>query len=253
MQIHKMSPSRVKAIYRDIRPWLRVGRHVADLTQKLTGLTASELETLIRTGRYELLNDGDQENIYLLVYAKPRDEVFVAAAAFNDAAYEDGQPVVVDLLRLDEFESQGGRMYSYLPRRAAAKVLNDVDLRAWEARHLDAGYKRRLPVFTVHHDHGGGKKHVYRFKRPPVCWAWMEEHGQENALGHPGVKEWFKEKLDRLEIDLDGVLSLEITEARRMTLRVRAIDRPCPHCAAPVVEESRGWLTRLISRLGGPQ
>jgi len=143
----------------------------------------------------------------------------------------------------------------------AAATLNPVEFRAWEHRTFGEDYERPRPRMFIHYTKSDGEDGMWSLKRVPVCDAWIDEHGMENSLGHPGVKEWLKAELERARIDPETVVAMEIVDAVKMRLRVKAEDHACPHCTlhtdsaaadhlveatpAPAKATGGGWLSRL--------
>jgi hypothetical protein len=265
MEIHMARRDTAMKRYWRVRPALRLGAAIAEASKKLTGLSPSEFETIIRSPKAVLLNGVDWESVYLMFYSVPRGRIYIAVASAAEEAHQDGQPVVADILTVEDYELQGGVVDMNNLRRAAAAALNPVEFRAWEARTFGDDYERPRPRVFIHYTKPDGQVSTRYLKRPPVCQAYIDEFGMENSLGHPGFKEWMKAALERAQINIEKqVVCMEIVDAVKMTLRVDAPDRSCPHCAPVASSQTKaprepvpdtapaprtpGWLRRLIGR-----
>ncbi|WP_162600987.1 hypothetical protein [Paraburkholderia sp. C35] len=206
-----------------------------------------------------VLDSVDQENGYLAFYSRPRDAIFVAVVTESPVAFESGVPCIAEILTTEEFEIKGGVLSVAIQRRAAAVALDPVAFRAWQRRHLGIDYMPPLPrVITIYATEGGSIAKRF-FKNAPVCQAWIEERGLENAFGHPGFATWYAAQLERAGIPHDALKKIVITDMRMMTLRLNAQDHDCPGCTirwvalaeetdaeeAPQIK-SRGWFRRFI-------
>jgi hypothetical protein len=229
LTIQQGTRRRALSRYRHVIGEIRLGRLAREQAQSLAGMAPSDLEAAVRTGRAVVLSYADQECGYLGLYVPSRDRIIVCSVTTDEGAFEDGQPVIAELLELDEFEHKGGGIDVEVRRRIVGRQLNPVDLRAWEAKHLDEKYQWPRPrVFIYFED--GGKVHTNYARRPPICREWIDTYGLENALGHPGVWDWFRQALADAKIDPETVIGLRVADGVKMRLNIDAEPRPCPDC-----------------------
>ncbi len=229
MSIREDTRRRALSRYSHVIGDIRVGRFAREQTQSLACLSPSDLEAAIRGGNAVLLSQTDPEWGYLGLYVPARDKIIVCAVTLAETAFEDGQPVIAELLDLDEFEHKGGAIDIEVRRRIAGRQLNPVGLRAWEAKHLDATYSWPRPRVFVYFELDG-KVHTHYARRPPVCREWIDTYGLENILGHPGVWEWFRQVLEGAKIEPETVISLRVADGVKMRLDLNAEAHPCPDC-----------------------
>jgi hypothetical protein len=217
--------------YSDVRHELAASRLVAETAPALTGLTATELERLLLRSRWHLpACTRRRMRLPALLRDRPPG-VFLAAVTEDPAVFEDGRPVFAEVLTEVEFVAKGGLIPWRERRRAAAAVLDDVAFRSWEAEVLGADYVRPRPhVFTLYR-RADGRIGRRRHKHAHVCDDYIERYGLENALGHPGMLEWYDAELSAAGIDPLTVVAMEIAEAKKMRLRVKAESHTCPNCA----------------------
>ncbi|WP_321935536.1 hypothetical protein [Paraburkholderia sp. J8-2] len=222
----------------------------------MTGYAPTEVEAAVRLTKVVLLKARDRENAYAAFFSPTRDAFFVAVITVEPTAFEDGLPVIAEILSLEDYEALGGELELRDRRRAAALVLDPVALRSWETRHLGQEFVRPQPRVVVCYTAAGGAVKRWYLKRAPVCGDFIDAYGLENSLGHPGFLPWFSAQLTRAGIDPAQVVSLEIIEAVRMRLRVAAEDHACPNCqlmqeATDSEEEEGTAIGRFFSRLIG--
>ena len=229
MSIREGTRHRALSRYSHVIGDIRLGRFAREQAQSLACLSPSDLEAAIRGGNAVLLSHTDREWGYLGLYVPVRDKIIVCAVTLADTAFEDGQPVIAELLDLDEFEHKGGTIANEVQRRIAGRQLNPVRLRAWEAKHLGASYSWPRPRVFVYFELDG-KVHTYYARRPPVCREWIDTYGLENLLGHPGVWSWFRQVLEGAKIDPETVIGLRVADGIKMRLDVNAEAHPCPDC-----------------------
>ncbi|VVE18012.1 MULTISPECIES: hypothetical protein [Pandoraea] len=208
---------------------IRLGRLAREQAQSVACLPPSDLEAAVRTGFAVLLSYTDQECGYLGLYVPARDKIIVCAVTLNESVFEDGHPVIAELLDLDEFEHKGGAIDVEVQRRIAGRQLNPVALRAWEAKHLSATYSWPRPRVFIYFELDG-KVHTHYARRPPVCRDWIDTYGLENILGHPGVWNWFRHVLIDAKIDPETVISLRVADGIKMRLDIDPEQRSCPDC-----------------------
>lgn len=208
---------------------VRLGRLAREQAQSIACLSPSGLEAAVRTGLAVLLSFADQECGYLGLYVPARDKIIVCAVTLIESAFEDGLPVIAELLDLDEFEHKGGSIDPDVQRRIAGRRLDPVGLRAWEAKHLHESYSWPRPRIFIYFEKDG-KVRTHYARRPPVCRQWIDTYGLENILGHPNVWEWFREVLANAEIEPESVISLRVADGIKMRLDVEAEAHPCPNC-----------------------
>jgi len=108
MEIHMARRDTAMKRYRQVRPTLRLGAAIAEASKKLTGLSPSKFEAIIRSKKAVLLNGVDWESVYLMFYSVPRGRIYIAVASAADEAHQDGQPVVADILTVEDYELKGG-------------------------------------------------------------------------------------------------------------------------------------------------
>ena len=229
MSIREGTRRRALSRYSHVIGDIRLGRLAREQAQSVACLSPSELEAAVRTGLAVLLSYADQECGYLGLYVPVRDKIIVCAVTLDQSAFEDGQPVIAELLHLDEFEHKGGAIDIEVQRRIAGRQLDPVGLRAWEAKHLDATYSWPRPRVFIYFELDG-KVHTHYARRPPVCREWIDTYGLENMLGHPGVWDWFRQVLMDAKIDPGTVISLRVADGIKMRLDIDAEPRPCPDC-----------------------
>lgn len=231
MEIHRLRHKKVVERFASIRESVRAGHLVLQTAQQMTGYTPADVESAVRAMKVVLLKVADKENAYVAFYSPTRDAVFVAVVSVDPDTFEDGRPVIAEIISVQDYEALGGEISQQDLRRAAALVLDPVALRGWESRHLGEGFVRPQPRVIVHYvGPDGSTKHRF-LKRAPVCQEYIDTYGLENALGHPGVLAWFGSHLERAGIDPVQVVSLEIVDAVKMRLRVGTENHPCPDCA----------------------
>lgn len=229
MSIREGTRRRALSRYSHVIGDIRLGRSAREQAQPLACLSPSDLEAAIRGGDAVLLSHADREWGYLGLYVPHRDKIIVCAATLAESAFEDDQPVIAELLDLDEFEHKGGAIDVEVQRRIVGRQLNPVGLRAWETRHLAATYSWPRPRVFIYFELDG-KVHTHYARRPPVCRECIDTYGLENLLGHPGVWEWFRQALGDAKIDPETVISLRVADGIKMRLDINAEAHPCPDC-----------------------
>ncbi|PNE59933.1 hypothetical protein A8H39_01940 [Paraburkholderia fungorum] len=229
MSIREGTRRRALSRYSRVIDNIRLGRLAREQAQPVACLSPSELEAAIRTGLAVLLSYADQECGYLGLYVPPRGKIIVCSVTLDESAFEDGQPVIAELLDLDEFEHKGAAIDLEVQRRIAGRQLNPVGLRAWEAEHLDATYSWPRPRVFIYFEFDG-KVHTHYARRPPVCREWIDTYGLENMLGHPAAWDWFRQVLADAKIDPETVISLRVADGIKMRLDIDAEPHPCPDC-----------------------
>lgn len=229
MSIKADTRRRVLRRYSHVIRHIRLGRLAREQASSVARLSPSGLEAAVRGGHAVVLSYSDPECGYLGLYVPARDRIIICAVTLDPSAFEDEQPVIAELLELDEFEHKGGDIDVEVRRRIVGRQLDPVGLRAWEARHLDASYAWPRPrIFIYFTD--GGKVHTRFARRPPVCRDWLATYGLENMLGHPCVWDWFRQVLADAKIDPETVLSLGVADGIKVKLNIDAQPQPCPDC-----------------------
>ncbi|WP_241299564.1 hypothetical protein [Burkholderia stabilis] len=229
MTIREERRDRALSRYSHVIDDIRLGRLAQERAIDLARMSPSSLEAAIRTGLAVLLNHAESECGYLGLYVPERDAIIVCAVTLDERGYEDGIPVVAELLDLDEFEHKGGAIEVEVQRRIVGRRVNPIELRGWERRHLGDSYSWPRPRVFIYFERDG-KVRTHFARRPPICREWIDTYGLENILGHPGVWDWFRSVLGNARIAPESVISLRVADGVKMRLDITATQKPCPEC-----------------------
>ena len=229
MIIREERRNRALSRYSHVIDDVRMGRLAHERATDIARMPPSTLEAAIRTGLAVLLSHADSECGYLGLYVPERDAIIVCAVTLDERGYEDGVPVIAELLDLDEFERKGGAVEIEVQRRIVGRQLKPVELRGWEQRHLGESYSWPRPRVFIYFKRDG-KVRTHFARRPPICRDWIDTYGLENMLGHPGVWDWFRGVLGNARIEPESVISLRVADGVKMRLDIAAAPKPCPAC-----------------------
>ncbi|VWC79749.1 hypothetical protein BLA39750_01106 [Burkholderia lata] len=229
MSIREERRYRALSRYSHVIDDVRLGRLAHERATDIARMSPSSLEAAIRTGLAVLLSHADSECGYLGLYVPERDAIIVCAVTLDERGYEDGVPVIAELLELDEFERKGGAVEIEVRRRIVGRQLNPVELRDWEKRHLGESYSWPRPRVFIYFERDG-RVRTHFARRPPICRDWIDTYGLENMLGHPGAWDWFRGVLGNAQITPESVISLRVADGVKMRLDIAAAPKPCPAC-----------------------
>lgn len=212
------------------RGLLHVSAHAAMRSQTRSELSPDELLTAVLDGKAVLLPYKGRGCTYHLLYRPALDAFFVAVVSADRYTYADSKPKIITVLPLEAFEESGATASRRFKRLAAHYALGDARFREWDVATYGAD---RLPttirVITYVRDDAGEIKH-HVFTRPPICRDYVNRYGLQDALGHPGMLDWFRRQIERAAIDVERVVSLRIADTVKVELRLDVEPNDCPDC-----------------------
>ncbi|MBN3760929.1 hypothetical protein [Burkholderia sp. Ac-20365] len=215
----------------EVRRDLRVSEEASARAQSLLGLTGPGLLGIVTDGTAVVLPYWDRLHTYHLFFRPDRERFYVAAAACTDESCDNGHPHIRALLTLAEYEIDGGEASTIFLRTAASRALGDpVAYREWD-RNTFGEKARRNPIRVITYFRiAEGQLDYVVFRNPPLCQDYIDEYGLENAFGHVHFAQWYRRHADKHNLDVEQVVSLQIAEVDKVTLRVDAPERACPDC-----------------------
>lgn len=247
--MHCANPS---AIGHDIRPrmaGLHLTIHACERTRSRTGLDAEVLRSFIANGGAVILPwqsaTGTRIRTYHLLYNLEQDAFFVAVLAHHPAP--DASPCIVTVLTQQQFENDAGPIAVARLRIAAFQALDPVSFRAWELRHFDgvlpdARY-RVTTWFRRDDDLHGARPAQMVFHNAPVCRDFVETHSLEQAAGHPGFLDWYRQQAERHGLPIERVVAIRIADTHPVELDISVPALTCSCCSA----KTQGMFASFVS------
>ncbi|MGF6440486.1 hypothetical protein [Paraburkholderia youngii] len=250
MEIKQYSRTRLSRRFSAVRLDLQASPRAVESADRLADMTRSQLINVVRDERAVVLPYTDGLHTYHLLFWPPCERFYVAEVPMEETAFEEGTPLIADVYTVTEFEGKGGEVSTRMRRMAADRALDKVAFRAWEEKSFGQHHPRKSVRVMTYLRSESDEPETHLFINAPVCQAYIDTWGLENAFGHPGFSDWYKRAADAAGIDFDRVIALRIAETNKVKLRLDAPNRECPHCTksrrlAP--RQSQRRIRRLMS------
>jgi len=232
MKLKQVNRLKLHSLHSYARAGLRVSAHGAQRAAERSQITPEAVLEVVLQGFAVLLPYKGRGCTYHLFYREEHDAFFVAVVSADRYTYHSDKPSIITVLTVDAFEQGGGIASRRFRRTAASRVMGSEKFQAWDVRHYGNRVRPTgLRVIVYWRDEVAGSDGHVVFTGPPVCKAYIDEHGIQNVLGHPGVLPWFKRQLDKTNVSVDHIVSLRIADTDKVELRVDAENHDCPNCA----------------------
>ncbi|PNE59934.1 hypothetical protein A8H39_01945 [Paraburkholderia fungorum] len=254
--MHYANPSTIGHELRPRMAGLHLTFHACERTLSRTGLDGERLRSFVARGGAVILpwqsETGNRIRTYHLLYNPEQDAFFVAVLAHAPAP--DASPCVVTVLTQEQFENDAGSISTARLRTAAFQALDPVTFRAWEMRYFDgvlppARY-RVTTWFRRDDDAPGARPAQMVFHNAPVCRDFVETHSLEQAAGHPGFLDWYRQQAEQHGVPIERVLAIRIADTHPVELDVSTPALSCSCCPSerPVKGMFSGFASASVAQ-----
>lgn len=210
---------------------IMMSEHALERTIERSELSASRVRELIASREAVVLPYRSGNRSYQLIFDTVNRAFLVGVVAIDGRGPAGASASIVTVLTRHQFETDAGPLSTRALRTAAARALNEVDLRKWEHEEF-GGEKvpRKYRLITYFRKEDGSVGHTV-FRNPPLCDHFVDEHSLSEAAGHPDFWSWYARRAVGAKLPIEWVLSVQIADTDKTTLNINAKQRECACCA----------------------